>query len=52
MNRPGDAFIGLIGTAGTFTLANFNVLLGCIAGLMTCCYMGLKLKKEYRDRDK
>jgi hypothetical protein len=51
MNRPGDAIIGAIGTAGTFTLANFNVLLGCIAGLLTCCYMGLKLKKEWRDRD-
>lgn len=50
--RYNDVIIGTVGTAGTFTLAQFNVALGCIAGLLTCVVMGLKLRKEWRDRNK
>lgn len=50
--RHGDIIMGTIGTAGTFTLATFNVLLGCIAGLLTVIVMGFKVRREWRNRNK
>ena len=50
--KSGDIIFGAIGTTATFGLAQVNLFLGCIAGLLTCCVMAMKLCKEWRDRNK
>jgi hypothetical protein len=50
--KHGDIVFGAVGTAGTFTLAQINVALGCVAGVLTVAVMLFKLKKEWRDRNK
>lgn len=50
--KSGDIIFGAVGTGATFGLAQFNLWLGCIAGLLTCSVMTLKLCKEWRDRNK
>lgn len=49
--RHGDIAFGAIGTAGTFTLAHVNLLLGCIAGALTVGVMLLRLRKEWKHRN-
>lgn len=48
----GDIVFGVVGTTTSLTLSQFNVALGCLAGLLTVCVMGLRLRKEWRNRDK
>lgn len=50
--KHGDVLFGAVGTVGTFGLAQFNLLLGCVAGLLTVAVMGMKARKEWRDRNK
>jgi len=35
--------VGAVGTAGTFSLAHANEVLGFICGVLTAAYMGVKL---------
>lgn len=41
--------IGMIGTGLSFTLGQWNDLVGLIAGLLTCGYMVWKLVKFYKN---
>lgn len=50
--KHGDIVFGTVGTAGTFTLAQFNTLLGCAAGILTVAVMVFKLRREWIDRNK
>ena len=49
--KHGDILFGAIGTSATFGLAQVNLILGCIAGVMTVIVMGIKLKKEWKHRN-
>jgi hypothetical protein len=49
--KHGDILFGTIGTTATFGLSLINLTLGCIAGVMTCVVMGIKLKKEWKNRN-
>ena len=51
-NQQWDVAFGILGTAGTLSLSFINVMLGCMAGVLTVCVMGLRLRKEWKDRDK
>ena len=48
----GDIAFGVIGTAGTFGLGQINLVLGCTAGVLTIAVMLMRLRKEWRDKDK
>lgn len=50
--KSGDIIFGAVGTSATFGLTQINLTLGCIAGVLTVIVMLLKLRKEWRDRDK
>jgi hypothetical protein len=52
MNNHGDIAFGVVGTIGTIGLGTINVMLGCFAGILTCGVMLLRLRKEWRNRDK
>ena len=41
-----DTFVGTTGTVATFGLGELNLLIGIVAGLLTCGYMVLVIKKE------
>ena len=49
--KHGDILFGAIGTSVTFGLAQFNLILGCIAGVMTVIVMSIKLRKEWKHRN-
>lgn len=49
--KHGDILFGTIGTTATFGLSLINLTLGCIAGVMTVLVMGIKLKKEWKNRN-
>ena len=44
--------IGMIGTGLSFTLGQWNDLVGLLAGILTCSYMIWKLIKFYKDAKK
>jgi Na+/proline symporter len=46
-----DILIGTVGTATTFGLGFFNVVLGCIAGILTVSILLLKLRREWQHRN-
>lgn len=45
-----DFITGGLGTVGTFGLAELNHMLGCVAGVLTCAYMGIVLYREFAKR--
>lgn len=47
-----DIVFGVVGTTTSLTLSQVNVGLGCLAGLLTVAVMGLRLRKEWRNRNK
>ena len=49
--KHGDILFGAIGTSATFGLAQVNQVLACIAGVMTVVVMGIKLTKEWKNRN-
>lgn len=49
--KHGDILFGAIGTSATFGLAQVNLILGCVAGVMTCIVMTIKLRKEWKNKD-
>ena len=44
--------VGMIGTGLSFTLGQWNDLVGLIAGTLTCGYMLWKILKFYKDGKK
>ena len=44
--------IGMIGTGLSFTLGQWNDLVGLIAGLLTCSYMVWKLIRFYKNEER
>lgn len=52
MNNHGDIVFGVAGTVGSLGLGTINVMLGCIAGLLTCAVMAVRLRKEWKNRNK
>lgn len=40
--------IGVIGTVGSFTLANYSAVMSAIAATFTAAYMGLHFYREWR----
>ena len=44
--------IGMIGTGLSFTLGQWNDLVGLIAGFLTCGYMLWKLYRFYKNEEK
>lgn len=44
--------IGMIGTGLSFTLGQWNDLVGLIAGVLTCGYMLWKLYRFYKNEEK
>jgi hypothetical protein len=44
--------VGMIGTGLSFTLGQWNDLVGLVAGLLTCGYMVWKLIKFYKNEEK
>lgn len=49
--KHGDIFFGAIGTAGTALLSTINVVLACLAGLLTVGIMALRFRREWKHRD-
>ena len=49
--KNGDIVFGTLGTVGTITLAQFNAILACGAGLLTVGVMGLRLRREWKHRN-
>lgn len=50
--KHGDVIFGAVGTASSFTLGTVNLLLGCTAGVLTVGVMGLRLRREWRHRNR
>lgn len=44
--------IGMIGTGLSFTLGQWNDLVGLVAGVLTCGYMLWKLYRFYKNEEK
>jgi hypothetical protein len=40
------SFVGITGVIGTITLGDINIFVGILVGLMTLCYLGIKIIKE------
>jgi hypothetical protein len=45
-----DTFIGSTGTVATFGLGEMNLAIGIVAGLLTCVYMVLTIRRELRKK--
>jgi hypothetical protein len=52
MNRHWDLAFGTGGFIGTITLAQINTAIACAVGLTTLAVMGLRLRREWRHRNK
>lgn len=44
------AIVGTIGTVATLTLAQFNVLVGSVAGVLTVIYVALGIWIRWKNR--
>ena len=51
MNDGTNAFIGLIGSGGTFALTDVNPYLAFACGILTLIHLTLSLKKMWRERE-
>jgi hypothetical protein len=40
------SFVAMAGLLGTITLGDVNIFVGILVGLMTLCYLGIKIYKE------
>lgn len=51
-NHNWDITFGAAGTIGTVGLSQINLMLGFLAGVLTVAVMLLRLRKEWKDRNK
>ncbi len=45
-----DSVVGTTGTLATFGLGEMNLAIGIVAGLLTCVYMVLTIRRELRKK--
>lgn len=43
-----DTIVGITGTLASFGLGELNLVIGILAGILTCVYMVLSIGKEVR----
>ena len=51
MKDQSDIILGTLGSMAAFTLGAINVFLGISAGLLTVGVMGLRFRKEWKNRN-
>lgn len=51
MNQGNTGLFGTVGTIATFSLAQVNAVIGCIAGLLTIAYVGLGVRHRWVNRN-
>lgn len=52
MNDGTNAFLGLIGSGGTFVLTDINPYLAFACGVLTLVHLTLSLGRMWKDRNK
>lgn len=52
MKNNGDIFFGAVGTGASAIIATYHQLLGALVITIVCGIMLLRLRKEWRNRDK